>query len=73
MTWYRKAADQGNPNAEVNVGWLYQNGWGVKQDDDEWQTKTIIEQASVPSQSGRRFGGCRLTGFTHQIYNIASP
>ena len=32
MTWFRKAADQGSAAAQTNVGWLYQNGWGVKQD-----------------------------------------
>lgn len=32
MIWFRKAADQGNAAAQNNIGWLYQNGWGVKQD-----------------------------------------
>jgi Sel1 repeat len=32
MTWYREAADQGNSDGQNNVGWLYQNGFGVKQD-----------------------------------------
>lgn len=32
MAWYRKAADHGDPTAEVHVGWLYENGWGVTQD-----------------------------------------
>ena len=32
MVWFRKAAERGNPGAENNIGWLYENGWGVKQD-----------------------------------------
>jgi TonB family protein len=32
LTWFRKAADQGDAAAQNNVGWLYQNGWGVQQD-----------------------------------------
>ena len=31
MTWFRKAADLGNAAAENNVGWLYENGFGVTQ------------------------------------------
>jgi TPR repeat protein len=32
MRWYRLAADQGNATAQNNIGWLYDNGWGLKQD-----------------------------------------
>lgn len=32
MTWYRRAADQGNMLAQYNIGLLYRNGHGVKQD-----------------------------------------
>ena len=32
MTWFRKAAEQGNAVAQNNIGWLYQNGFGVQQD-----------------------------------------
>jgi hypothetical protein len=38
MTWYRTAADQGDAAAEVDVGWLYENGWGVVQDYREAMT-----------------------------------
>jgi TPR repeat protein len=31
--WYRKAADQGNPNAQTNLGVLYAEGRGVPRDD----------------------------------------
>ena len=33
--WYRKAAEQGNPSAELNLGFLYANGQGVPQDSAE--------------------------------------
>jgi TPR repeat protein len=29
------AAEQGHPEALTNIGWFYQNGWGVPQDDAE--------------------------------------
>jgi uncharacterized protein len=30
--WYRKAADQGDDMAQFNVGTMYVNGQGVRQD-----------------------------------------
>lgn len=39
MTWYRKAADQGYPPAQVGIGDLYANGQGVRRDHyraQEW-------------------------------------
>ena len=35
MRWYRMAADQGYAAAQNNIGWLFQNGWGVAQDFGE--------------------------------------
>jgi uncharacterized protein len=32
MSWYRKAAEQGDPDAQVNLGILYGMGQGVPQD-----------------------------------------
>ncbi len=32
MKWYRKAAEQGVAKAEFNLGLMYDNGLGVKQD-----------------------------------------
>ena len=29
---YQKAADQGNADAQINLGWLYENGEGVPKD-----------------------------------------
>ncbi len=49
MTWFRKAADQGNAAARNNVAWLCQNGWGVKQDYPEamaWYRKAADQRQS---------------------------
>jgi TPR repeat protein len=32
MSWYQKAADQGNAPARFNLGFIYFNGLGVPQD-----------------------------------------
>jgi hypothetical protein len=32
LKWYRKAADQGNAHAQLNLGKMYVNGQGVAQD-----------------------------------------
>lgn len=40
--WYTKAADQGLDVAQLNIGDLYENGYGVPQDYDkafEWYKK----------------------------------
>jgi hypothetical protein len=52
MTWFRKAADQGNATARTNVSWLDQNGWGVKQDYPEamaWYRKAA-DQGNATAQ-----------------------
>src|SRR5437868_13098425 len=52
LTWFRKAADQGNAAAENNVGWLYENGFGVTQDDAEalkWYHR-VADGESVQAQ-----------------------
>jgi uncharacterized protein len=32
VKWYRKAAEQGNADAQSNLGLMYYNGYGVPQD-----------------------------------------
>ena len=32
VEWFRKSADQGNPNAQRRLGVCYENGYGVKRD-----------------------------------------
>ena len=39
LSWYRKAAEQGHPGAQTNLGVLYYKGSGVKKDyveADKW-------------------------------------
>jgi TPR repeat protein len=31
-TWFRKAAEQGDADAQVHLGFAYKEGWGVQQD-----------------------------------------
>ena len=33
IKWYRKAAEQGDADAQASLGWMYSNGEGVTQDD----------------------------------------
>jgi TPR repeat protein len=35
IVWYRRAADQGNSDAQYNLGFLYENGQGVSQDYEQ--------------------------------------
>jgi hypothetical protein len=51
--WYRKAAEQGNPTAQNNLGVKYFNGQGVQQDYKEaamWYRKAA-EQGNASAQS----------------------
>lgn len=41
--WFQKAADSGFTRAQVNLGYLYENGFGVEQNSDKalfWYTKS---------------------------------
>jgi hypothetical protein len=35
MEWYAKAAMQGSAHAQYNLGFMYENGHGVKQSDSD--------------------------------------
>ena len=35
MKWYRKAAEQGDADAQYNLGYSYSNGEGVEKDEEE--------------------------------------
>ena len=53
VNWYRKAADQGNADAQSNLGWMYCTGRGVPQDDAEavsWYRKAA-DQGNAAAQS----------------------
>ncbi len=52
VKWYRKAAEQGDADAQNNLGDCYKNGWGVPQDYSEavkWYRKAA-EQGNVFAQ-----------------------
>ena len=54
LTWYRKAAEQGNVMGQVNLGQMYANGQGVPQSDSEavaWYRKAA-EQGHAAAQRG---------------------
>jgi TPR repeat protein len=52
MYWYRRAADQGNSQAQNNIGWLYEYGRGVALDYSEVMRwfRLAAEQGSAPAQ-----------------------
>ena len=47
MAWYRKAAEQGAPNAQLSLGIAYEEGVIVKQD---------LEQAAMWYRKAAAFG-----------------
>jgi clan AA aspartic protease (TIGR02281 family) len=52
VVWLRKAADQGNADAQANLGWIYANGQGVAQDYTQalvWLRKAA-EKANADAQ-----------------------
>lgn len=52
VTWFRKAAEQGDASAQYNLGLMYDKGRGVAQDDKQavaWYRKAA-EQGDVDAQ-----------------------
>ena len=52
VRWYRKAADQGNADAQFSLGYMYDNGQGVPQDYAEaarWYRKAA-DQGDADAQ-----------------------
>ena len=48
VKWYRKAAEQGNADAQYKLGYCYENGKGVKQSFSEaskWYEKSRVGKA----------------------------
>ena len=53
VKWFRKAAEQGLPEAQRCIGWMYQDGLGVEKDDKEavkWFRKAA-EQGYEPAKA----------------------
>ena len=50
VKWYRKAAEQGEANAQSNLGVMYYNGHGVRQDYAEavkWNSKAAKKRNAI--------------------------
>ena len=80
VKWYRKAAEQGNADAQYNLGVMYDHGRGVPQDDAEavgWYRKAA-EQGYAKAQFN--LGNMYITGLgvpldyaqAHMWYNLAA-
>lgn len=55
MTWFRKAADQGDASALINLSVMHKNGEGVPQDDVEALKWILLAEAEGSSSApGRR-------------------
>jgi len=53
VTWYKKAANQRNADAQQKLGFMYSSGRGVQQNDIvavKWFTKSA-NQGYAPAQS----------------------
>ena len=62
LNWYEQAAAKGDPTAENLIGWIYQKGLGVKEDDAEalkWYLKAAT-QGFAASQTNA--GWCYQNG-----------
>ncbi|MBR6480374.1 MAG: sel1 repeat family protein, partial [Thermoguttaceae bacterium] len=62
VKWYRKAAEQGDPDSQSNLGTCYETGNGVKQDKQEavkWFRKAA-EQGDPDAQCN--LGRCLANG-----------
>ena len=78
--WYRKAAEQGDADAQFNLGVMYRKGKGVTQDDAEavkWYRKSA-EQGDASAQYNLGLMYAEGTGVTqdtiaaHMWFNIAA-
>ena len=48
MKWYTLAAEQGEASAQYNLGFMYNNGEGVPQDD-----KTAVKWYTLAAEQGK--------------------
>ena len=62
--WYKKAAEQGNANAQNNLGVLYENGQGVTQ--NVTQAKSWFEKVAA---QGNTLAQHALEYMTQQNHN----
>ena len=50
MKWYRKSAEQGDADAQYNLGCCYKNGQGVEQNIDK--AKELFEKVLETEKEG---------------------
>ena len=71
VKWYTKAAQQGDVNAQYNLGVMYDKGEGVEKDDREavkWYTKAVEqEDASAQVQPWRDVSTTALALFKTMV------
>ena len=59
MKWYRKAAEQGQVDAQYNLGSFYRKGWGVPKDYAEavkWYRKAAEQGDEDAKAALKRLG-----------------
>ena len=62
LKWFRKAAEQGDADAEHNSGLAYENGEGVSKDDGEairWLNKRAADGSEEAKRDLERLHGAR--------------
>ena len=77
---WKPLAGQGDADAQTNLGLMYQNGWGVPQDDKEavYWYKLAAEQGDASAQTilgnayGRGQGVIQDNVYAHMWLNIAA-
>jgi len=58
-SWYRKAADQGDADAQNNLGVMYDTGEGVPQDDVEAHKWHNLAASRASAENQKRFADAR--------------
>ena len=62
MSWFVRAAAQGNSDAENQIGWMYQFGQGVEPDDAR-----ALTWYGLSADQGNMHGKNNLQAFTHDL------
>jgi hypothetical protein len=63
VRWYRKSAEQGYPQAQYDLGWMYYYGHGVPQ--DRVQANGLFQQAATHgNEDAKRALDCYRKGIS---------
>jgi hypothetical protein len=60
--WYRRAAEQGHPNGQRNIGHMFYSGWGVAQSYDDAARWFRLAAAQGNAQALCNLGTCYAKG-----------